>query len=138
MGGENEGGEILRFTLPSFPVSSNKLYDINHITRNVRLSDQAMLWRTRTIPFVKPCRWPVEWLLKLTLEYQSPQWHYKNGNLRRLDVQNLEKLVIDTLFAKWGWDDSRIVEKTSRKTWGERELIVVTLERGTNELQKPD
>ena len=122
-------GESLSFVLPSFPISFNKLYDINHNTRNVRLSDQAALWKTRTIPFVKPCRWPLDWLLKLTLVYESPAWMYKNGKLRRLDIQNLEKLVIDTMFAKWGTDDSRLVEVVSRKTWGTREQVLVRLER---------
>lgn len=137
--GSGDSGSKLCFTLPSFPVSSNKLYEINHVTRNVRLSDAATLWRTRTIPFVKPCRWPANWLLKLTLEYQSPQWYYKTtGNLRRLDVQNLEKLVIDTLFAKWGWDDSRIVEKVSRKSWGRTEAILVTLEKSDGNLHQSD
>ena len=130
MGGENEGGaEKLSFVLPSFPMSVNRIYYIDHVRRKVVLTDDALLWRTRTTPFVKACRWPDDWLLKLTLDYYSDSWHYKNGKLRRLDVQNLEKLLIDTLFNKWGWDDSRIVEKVSRKLYGPREQIAVTLER---------
>src|SRR5688572_32765683 len=89
----NGEGESLSFVLPTFPVSFNKLYDINHLTRSVKLTDQAALWKTRTIPFVKPCRWPEEWLLALTLIYESPSWLTKKGTLRRVDVQNLEKLV---------------------------------------------
>jgi Holliday junction resolvase RusA-like endonuclease len=54
---------------------------------------------------------------------------YKNGKLRRLDIQNLEKLVIDTMFAKWGTDDSRLVEVVSRKVYGTREQVLVRLER---------
>ena len=128
--GEDEGQmETLSFVLPSFPISFNKLYDINHLSRNVRLSDQAALWKTRTIPFVKPCRWPQEWLLKLTLVYESPSWLTKKGKLRRVDVQNLEKLVIDTMFAKWGMDDSRLVEIISSKAYGQREQVRVVLQR---------
>jgi hypothetical protein len=128
--GEDRGQpETLSFVLPSFPISFNKLYDINHLSRSVRLTDQAALWKTRTIPFVKPCRWPQEWLLALTLTYESPSWLTKKGKLRRVDVQNLEKLVIDTMFAKWGTDDSRLVRIVSEKAWGEREQIRVTLER---------
>lgn len=129
-GGVSTGeGESLSFTLPSFPVSFNRLYTINHLQRKVMLSDEALLWRTRTVPFVKPCRWPIEWLLKLTLVYESPNWVCKNGKLRRVDHQNLEKLVVDTMFAKWGWDDSRLVETVSRKRYGPREQIQVTIER---------
>src|SRR5258705_114345 len=128
---------VLTFVIPSFPVSFNKLYDIDHFRRQVRLTDEAVLWKTRSIPFVKPCRWPMDWLLKLVLEYESPQWYYGNGNLRRLDVQNLEKLVIDTIFAKWGADDSRLVETVSRKLYGPREQIKVTVEQACISLRKP-
>lgn len=135
-GAENSGSiESLSFVLPSFPISFNQLYEIDHNRRIVRLSDQAALWKTRTVPFVRPCRWPSEWLLKLTLVYESPKWHYKNGNLRRLDIQNLEKLCIDTMFAKWGTDDSRLVEIVSKKTWGAREQILVLLERAVVDLK---
>lgn len=130
-----DDGERLSFVLPTFPVSFNKLYEINHLTRQVRLTDQAALWKTRTIPFVKPCRWPQEWLLSLTLIYESPSWLTKKGTLRRVDVQNLEKLVIDTMFAKWGADDSRLVRIVSEKAWGLREQIKVTLERAQVELK---
>lgn len=129
-GGVSTGeGESLSFTLPTFPVSFNQLYKIDHVRRLVTLSDAAALWKTRTIPFVKPCRWPAELTLKLILDFQSPNWLTKAGKMRRVDVQNLEKLVIDTMFAKWGWDDSWLVERTSRKSYGPREQIQVTLER---------
>lgn len=127
-------GERLVFVLPSFPISFNKLYDINHNQRRVRLSDQAALWKTRTIPFVKPCRWPLDWLLAITLVYESPSWLTKAGTVRRVDVQNLEKLVIDTMFAKWGWDDARLVDIVRQKRHGPREQILVTLERAEVEL----
>lgn len=129
-----EEGERLQFVLPSFPISFNKLYDVDHNRRHFRLSDQAALWKTRTIPFVKPCRWP-PCLLKITLEYQSPNWFTKAGMPRRVDVQNLEKLVIDTMFAKWGFEDSWLWDVIRLKRYGPREQIHVTLERvrlGTN------
>lgn len=122
-------GERLQFVLPSFPPSVNRIYDINHAQRKVRLSDQAALWKTRMIPFVKPCRWLSECLLRVTLEYESPDWLTKQGKLRRIDVQNLDKITIDLMFAKWGWDDSRLVEIVTRKRYGPREQVQVTLER---------
>lgn len=123
------GIERLEFVLPTFPPSINKAMSINHNQRRVGTSDEVLLWRTRTIPFVKPCRWPVDWLLALTLVYESPFWVCKNGNLRKKDSHNLDKNTIDLLFAKWGWGDERVVDLTSRKRYGPRELIKVTLER---------
>jgi Holliday junction resolvase RusA-like endonuclease len=77
-------------------------------------------------------------MLKLTLVYESPTWLTKAGKLRRIDVQNLEKLVIDTCFAKWGTDDSRLVEVTSKKAWGRQEQIQVLLERSMVVLGKSE
>jgi hypothetical protein len=131
-GGAGQGeGELIWFTLPSFPPSTNRLHDTNYMIRTgaVRLNDHAALWKTRTIPYVAPCRWPRDWMLKLTLVYESPTWLTKAGKLRRVDVQNLEKLVIDTLFSKWDTDDSRLVEVVSRKAWGRQEQVQVVLER---------
>ena len=121
------GNGRLEFVLPSFPVSVNRLYIINHNQRRVTLSDDALLWRTRSAPFVKP--WRQGGLIKLTLEYESPDWYYKNGNFRKLDIQNLEKLLIDTLFMKWGLDDSILAEKVSLKRYGPREQIRVIVEQ---------
>src|SRR6185503_4755120 len=69
-----EEGKVLKFSLPSFPPSVNSMYLINHNQRRVSLSDEALLWRTRVTPCILSCDWPVEWLLKLTLEYYSPNW----------------------------------------------------------------
>jgi Holliday junction resolvase RusA-like endonuclease len=68
-------------------------------------------------------------MLKLSLVYESPTWLTKEGKLRRVDVQNLDKLVIDTLFAKWDTDDSQLVEVISKKAYGKQERILVLLER---------
>lgn len=122
-------GERLQFALPSFPPSINRAHKIDHRRRRVDTSDEVLLWRSRTIPFVKPCRWPSEWLLKLTLVYESPDWVCKNGSLRRKDSHNLDKLTIDAIFSKWGFDDARVVELVSLKRYGPREQIQVTVER---------
>ncbi len=121
--------EKLTFSLPSFPPSINRLYVINHNQRRVFLSDEALLWRTHMSPNILPCRLGYDYY-KLTLLYQSPRWLLKSGELRKMDASNLDKLVIDTLCAKWGWDDSRLTEVVRRKEWYEWDRIVVTLEQG--------
>jgi len=131
MGGKETegGGSTLQFTLPSFPVSINRLYEIDHNRRLVRLSDEACLWKTRVGPSILPCRLQFD-EYKLTLSYESPRWLLKNDGLRRMDLANLDKLCIDTLCAKWGWDDSRLTEVIRRKKWAQWDRIVVTLEQG--------
>lgn len=129
-GGDISGGDgRLTFSLPSFPPSINRLYVIDHNRRRVFLSDEALLWRTHMAPNIKPCRLGFE-NYKLTLLYQSPRWLTKDGRLRKFDAANLDKLVIDTLCAKWGWDDSLLTEVIRRKEWYGWDRIVVTLEQG--------
>lgn len=123
------GGGRLQFSLPSFPPSINRLYVINHNQRRVFLSDEALLWRTRVGPSILSCYLQFD-TYKLTLGYQSPRWLVKDGGLRKVDAQNLDKLVIDTLCAKWGWDDSKLVEVVRRKEWWEYDRICVLLEQG--------
>lgn len=131
IGGLSATGSVekLSFTLPTFPPSVNRLYLINHNQRRVRLSDEALLWRTRVTPCILPCRMPDDWLLKLTLEYHSPNWYCKNGKLRKVDHANYEKLLVDTLFSKWDRDDSYLIEIISRKRRGDWDRIIVILER---------
>ena len=126
---ESGNGDRLCFTLPSFPTSVNKLYTINHNQRRVFLSDEALLWRTRITPSILPCRLEFDYY-KLTLLYQSPRWLLKDGGLRQMDATNLDKLCIDTLCAKWQFDDSKLTEVIRRKEWYQWDRIVVTLEQG--------
>lgn len=123
------GCSRLVFALPSLPPSMNRLYLINHNQRRVQLSDEALLWRTRVMPSILPCRLGFN-EYKLTLLYQSPRWLLKEGGLRKMDLTNLDKLCIDTLCGKWGWDDSRLTEVVRRKEWYEWDRIVVLLEQG--------
>ena len=37
-------------------------------------------------------------------------FYCKNGNLKKQDIQNLDKLIIDAVFEKLGCDDSRVIE----------------------------
>lgn len=128
-GGDNGDDGRLQFSLPLFPPSINRLYVINHVQRRVFLSDEALLWRTRVTPTIKPCRLDFDYY-KLTLLYQSPRWLTRDGKLTKMDLQNLDKLVIDTLCTKWGWDDSRLTEVVRRKEWYQWDRIQVVLEEG--------
>ena len=42
-------------------------------------------------------------------------WYYKNGKMRRLDVQNLVKVTVDAICEKAGIDDCVIWEITAKK-----------------------
>ena len=42
-------------------------------------------------------------------------WYYKNGKLRRLDIHNMDKLLVDAVFYRLGIDDSHVWKLTSSK-----------------------
>jgi Holliday junction resolvase RusA-like endonuclease len=93
------------------------------------LSDEALLWRTRVGPCIQLPQFQFD-CYKLTLSYESPRWLTKDGKLRKADASNMDKLCIDTLCGKWGWDDSLLTEVIRYKRYHEYERVVVTLEEG--------
>ena len=119
---------MLKFSLPSFPPSINRLYVINHVQRRVFLSDEALLWRTQQTPNIMPCRLGFD-CYKIPYCISRRELT-KDGRLRKMDLQNLDKLVIDTLFMKWQLDDSLLTEVVRRKEYHEYDRIVVILEQG--------
>lgn len=122
----------MRCTLPELPPSVNQIYgpslSIYSATPRWEIKGEWKLWKSRAKKYVQACEWAKDAFLKLTLDFHSPDWYYKNGKLKRIDVQNLEKLAIDAVFEKIECDDSRIVEKISRKLTGPRAMVVITIE----------
>lgn len=43
------------------------------------------------------------------------KWRFENGKPRKLDLQNLEKILIDAIAERYDFDDARIWEKESIK-----------------------
>jgi len=46
-------------------------------------------------------------IYKLSISIQD-NWWCKNGNIKRKDIQNLDKLLIDAMFEKFGADDCQV------------------------------
>ena len=124
-------GGLAIFTLPSLPGSCNSIYEFNHANSGLpvrRLKGEWALWKSRIKPYVPRCDWAQGKFLKIELDFQSPNWWHGNGKLKRKDIENLEKLAIDTIFEKIGCDDCYIVEKVSKKTVGLFDKVIVKLE----------
>ena len=121
----------ITFELPDLPASVNCIYEFNHANSGLpvrRLKGAYALWKSNMKVHVPRADWVKGKFIKVTLDFQSNSWWYKNGNLKRKDIENLEKLTIDTIFEKLGADDCYIVEKVSMKTIGASDKVVVTLE----------
>lgn len=121
----------ITFELPELPASVNCIYEYNRPFSGLpvrRLKGEYALWKSRLKVYVPRCDWVEGKFLKVTLDFQSPNWWHRNGKLKRKDIENLEKLTIDTVFEKLGADDCYIIEKVSRKSVGAVDRVMVTIE----------
>lgn len=123
-----QGGELI-FTLPSLPPSSNAIYQVIYSQRRIEMKPEVRLWKSRAKAFIPT--WPIPEGEELDLEFRMEgNWLYKNGKPKRMDVQNLLKVVIDALCEKWGVDDSRVRQIRAVRVQGEMERVVVSAKRG--------
>lgn len=104
----------LRFRIDSVPPSYNRHFKIAYGMRQVYLSQEAKLFKTKV-----KCSMPAvnvydDELFSIHIHIHS-NWYYKNGRVKKHDIQNLDKLLIDAIFEKLGVDDSRLFEVTLRK-----------------------
>jgi Holliday junction resolvase RusA-like endonuclease len=114
------------FTLPSLPVSSNRLHNIDHRRRRVFVSDEARQWANRIWPLIPRFDIPETSLLRIDY-VASYQWFHANGKRRRKDPSNLMKLLHDTVCARIGVDDSRVVAGSFAAVDAVEESIQITL-----------
>jgi Holliday junction resolvase RusA-like endonuclease len=120
------GGKVIRFTLPSLPTSCNRLYDINHVQRRVRLSDSGRKWKS-DMQYLIP-RFEIAPTSLLRIEYVAHYpWHHRNGKRRRVDASNLMKLLHDTICMRIGIDDSRVSEGSFASVDAPEEKLEITL-----------
>ena len=123
--------QVIEFELPDLPASVNCIYEFNRPDSGLpvrRLKGAFALWKSKLKVHVPQCKWVTGKFVKVTLDFQSPNWYHGNGTLKRKDIENLEKLTIDTIFEKWQADDCYIVEKVSKKTVGVSDRVVVRVE----------
>jgi Holliday junction resolvase RusA-like endonuclease len=100
--------ECSRFTLPSIPSSINALYQISFAQRKVFMNPEARLWKTQMkllVPRIKTSE--TTHFFKIDRKYYYP-FFYKNGKVKKVDTHNLDKLLIDTISEKCGFDDSLV------------------------------
>jgi len=118
----------VRFTLPALPLSVNSLYEIWWSTRQVKLKVDCLRWKTRAKEVMPP--WSVQSPDSLicvdALFYYD--FYYKNGNLRKVDTQNMMKLLIDAVAERYGFKDERVKKCPidSRPSKQERAIVTVS------------
>lgn len=106
---------MTKFAIPGSPPSINALYQYNRHTNEWIIRREAIEWRILAIPYIPN---GVEDYsgkkLKFYMEVHR-NWYFKNGNMLKLDLSNLEKFVHDTVARQLKFDDLAIWEKSSIK-----------------------
>ncbi len=103
-----------KWKIPCLPVSMNKLYAINYRTKQVYMTPEARQFKTQAKLFISPFLVAKEDRLSLKLDVNT-NWFFKNGSLKRSDIQNLIKVVVDMLSERLGFDDSQIWSFSANK-----------------------
>ena len=121
--------ELIEFTIPSLPPSYTANLRINYGTKQTYLSQKARRFKDMVKITMPSHKLKLKDTDKLIIHNQYHyDWYFKNGSIRKKDVQNLDRLLIDSVFSGLGIDDRNLFcvinEKIQDK---EKEQIVVKL-----------
>lgn len=113
----------ISFRLPSPPPSMNSLYNVIFHQRRVVMKPEVAAWKTQMKMFVP--RFSVTANDKVSMSCEVIQnWHFKNGKVKRQDVHNMSKVLVDLVAEKMGFDDSQVWSFTMSKTHSTKEACV--------------
>lgn len=115
------------FTIPDLPTSVNKLYQVNFSHRVVYLSPQGRMYKNKVKLHMPPMTFPDNAFFEVTLRMYG-NWFYKNQKVKRIDIQNLIKILLDGIFERLGVDDSRIFALAAFKEQSEERKVEVRIE----------
>lgn len=111
----------LSFRVEGLPPSYNKHFNINYNFRNVYLSPEARSFKTR-LKFTMPYYDFKDRLLRIKIGYYY-NWFFKNGNLRKFDTQNCDKILIDAIAEGLGIDDSYFKKRFSTDFYSPKDIF---------------
>ena len=121
-----EGKDFIRFSIPLSPVSCNSLYNVIFYLKRIELKPEIRLWKTQVKQYIPPWKTSETGYLYFNADIYTKTL-FKNGKLRKLDLQNLEKALIDAICEKLGLGDEFIFQKFTRKIQSEKDRIEVEL-----------
>lgn len=117
--------QLCEFVVPGKCVGYNGHFKINYSLKQIYLTTEAREWK-RTVAIHTP---KIEFgdteMIHLSI-YVYQNWYYKNGKLKKEDIHNMDKILIDAMFNKWGIDDSRVSQMCIHKvqSLGEQYVMV--------------
>jgi len=131
--------KLSEFVIEGKVPSYNMSFKVNYHKRCIYLTKAAHDFKRHVkehMPYIKidPLR---DFLTIYIVVVQN--WYYKNGKLKKQDIQNMDKLYIDALCEHMGIDDSHVrvshIEKiqSAKKTYSK-----VVIYKGSKLLQEKD
>lgn len=115
----------LRFRIPSLPASMNAIYQVIFHLRRIEMKPEVRAWKTQAKQFVPAWKLPKDietGFLKLKLAFHG-DWFFKNGKPRKIDLPNLQKVTVDVIAEKLGFDDCMIWAFEMEKVQDAREYV---------------
>lgn len=92
------------------------------------LRTEGRVFKEKSKLFMPPRSLDESSLFSLKFKFLS-NWYHKNGSVRKLDIQNLEKILIDAISEKYIFDDKRVWHKEAEKTQSSEDKIMVTISK---------
>lgn len=114
--------------IPMVPPSMNKLYAINYRTKSVYMTPEARDFKSKAKMFMTSMNVSSSDRFTLQLDVHT-NWMCKNGNIKKVDVHNMIKVVTDAVSERLGFDDSQIFSFTANKVQSNENYCTVTLEK---------
>jgi Holliday junction resolvase RusA-like endonuclease len=133
----------VHFALPALPLSVNSLYEIWWSTRQVKLKVECLSWKTRAKEHMPLWKLQSADSLICVEAHFFYNFYYKNQSLRKVDTQNLMKLLIDAVAERYGFDDKRVKRTPVDSFNSKQERAIVTVSEyfigdGEMEMKKGD
>ena len=88
------------------------------------MKSEARTFKEKSKLFMPPRTLDSSSLLRMEI-YVKAEWLCKNGSVRKIDIQNMEKILIDAVAERYDFNDSRIWQKLCEKQSGMEEQILV-------------
>jgi Holliday junction resolvase RusA-like endonuclease len=127
--------KVLDIKIPTLPPSANAIYapvtvgstSSRRGFNTITMRKEAITWIQQASLFLPPLRLDDSVTYRMEIEYHA-NWYTKQGEVKKKDVRNYEKLVCDTVCRRYSIDDKLVWESLVTKVQDtEKEYVIVRL-----------
>ena len=104
----------IRFIIPLRPPSVNSLYNVMRYgpRLEVKLKPEVVIFKATVKQYVPTFTRPSEHdLVYFNMTFHDSAYFFKNGKLRKFDITNTEKALLDAICERLGFDDCYVKER---------------------------